>query len=79
MNLSIHPTKAGFSVSAVLYEALDDGTENPLADIPPADIPALVDDRDGLNNLLECLMFWCRLQGRHAGEPKDVYLPIDWA
>jgi len=78
MNLTISPTRQGYSVSAVLYEHLDDGSEAPLADIPPTDIPASTGDRDALLCLLDCLMFWCRLQGRHAGEPKDVYLPIDW-
>lgn len=76
MNLSIAPTRGGFVVEGVLYEHLDSGKETPLADIPAAEIPALASDSDSFESLLECLVFWCHTQSRHADTPMDVYLPF---
>ena len=76
MNLSIPPTRRGYSIEGVLYEHLDNGQERPLADLPPREIPALAGSPDDYVRLLECLDFWVRLERRHAGGTIDVYLPF---
>lgn len=74
MNLSIQPTTRGHSIDAVLYEVLDSGAAQPLAEIPPTEVPNSSADRDPLVLLLDCLEFWCRMQSRMPLSSHDAPL-----